>query len=49
MSTSQRNDARVIRVSTTQRAALREQTLEILELEHHRHGLGLGDRLQERR
>jgi hypothetical protein len=36
MSTSQRNDARVIRVSTTQRASLREQTLEILELEHHR-------------
>jgi hypothetical protein len=36
MSISQRNDARVIRVSTTQRACLHEQTLEILELEHHR-------------
>jgi hypothetical protein len=36
MSTPQRNDARIIRVSTTQRASLREQTLEILELEHHR-------------
>jgi hypothetical protein len=36
MSVPQRNDGRVVRVSTTQRASLREQTLEILELEHHR-------------
>ncbi|HEY4094040.1 MAG TPA: hypothetical protein VGM33_00920 [Baekduia sp.] len=36
MSTPQRNDARIVRVSTTQRASLREQTLEIVELEHHR-------------
>jgi hypothetical protein len=36
MSTPQRNDACLVRVSTTQRASLRAQTLEILELEHHR-------------
>jgi hypothetical protein len=36
MSTPKRNDARVVRVSRTQRASLRRQTWEILDLEHHR-------------
>jgi hypothetical protein len=36
MSTLQRNDARVVRVSSAQRATLQHQTLEVLELEHHR-------------
>jgi hypothetical protein len=36
MSTPQPNDARIVRVSSTQRATLRRQTWEILDLEHHR-------------
>jgi hypothetical protein len=36
MSSMQRNDARVVRVGKSQRASLRRQTLEVLDLEHHR-------------
>ncbi|HET6505611.1 MAG TPA: hypothetical protein VFG42_02370 [Baekduia sp.] len=36
MSSKQRNDVRVVHVDASQRATLRHQTLEILELEHHR-------------
>lgn len=36
MSSMQRNDARLVRVDSSQRASLRRQTLEVIELEHHR-------------
>jgi hypothetical protein len=36
VSSMQRNDARVVRVGKSQRASLRRQTLEVLDLEHHR-------------